>query len=86
MAKAREKSTADDDDLSAELTAGEDAVTRVRPVTPAPPPDDPERITATGVSFTYPGAEEEALRDVTVTINRPGVVAGSGGGGNIRSA
>ncbi|GGP60392.1 multidrug ABC transporter permease [Saccharothrix coeruleofusca] len=38
-------------------------------------PHDPERITLTGVSFTYPGKEEPALRDVDLTVERGEVIA-----------
>ncbi|MEU5691566.1 ABC transporter ATP-binding protein [Actinosynnema sp. NPDC020468] len=38
-------------------------------------PADPESITLTGVSFTYPGKDEPALRDVDLTVARGEVVA-----------
>jgi ATP-binding cassette subfamily B protein/ATP-binding cassette subfamily C protein len=53
----------------------EDAMTRVRPPAGTGPPCQPERIAATGVSFAYPGAAAQALRDVSVTISRGEVVA-----------
>ncbi|MCL2581051.1 MAG: ABC transporter ATP-binding protein/permease [Streptosporangiales bacterium] len=52
-----------------------DALTRVRPATGTAPPDDPERIVADGVSFAYPGTEDKALSDVSLTIARGEVVA-----------
>ena len=53
----------------------EDAVTRVRTVTAAAPPDDPERIVASGITFSYPDASDKALDDVSVEIARGEVVA-----------
>ncbi|MBB4968456.1 ABC transporter ATP-binding protein [Saccharothrix violaceirubra] len=38
-------------------------------------PADPERITLTDVSFTYPGKDEPALRDVNLTVERGEVIA-----------
>lgn len=55
----------------------EDAATRVRNYGGIAPPCDPRRIIASGVTFAYPGKEEEekALDDVSVTIAKGEVVA-----------
>jgi ATP-binding cassette, subfamily B, bacterial len=52
-----------------------DAITRVRVPGGLAPPDSPERILATHVTFAYPGTTEPALRDVSVSIGRGEVVA-----------
>jgi len=53
----------------------EDAQARIPQAGPAGAPADFERIVASGVTFSYPGAEEPALREVTIEIGRGEVVA-----------
>ena len=53
----------------------DDAESRVAPEAASPAPAGFERITADGVTFGYPGADEPSLRDVTVEIGRGEVVA-----------
>ncbi|MFI9380016.1 ABC transporter ATP-binding protein [Kutzneria sp. NPDC052558] len=48
-------------------------------------PADPAEITVTGASFTYPGQDEPALRDVTLTVRRGEVVALVGENGSGKS-
>jgi ATP-binding cassette subfamily B protein len=59
------------------------ATSVVRPDDPATPPTRHGTVVLDGVSFTYPGAEEPVLRDVTFTA-RPGtttaIVGGTGAG------
>jgi ATP-binding cassette, subfamily B, bacterial len=57
------------------LTFCADAEQRISPPGNAPVPDDFAEITASGVTFTYPGGTEPALHDVTVEIGRGQVVA-----------
>jgi ATP-binding cassette subfamily B protein len=53
-----------------------DARARVPPPGSAPAPDGFEKVTASGVSFSYPGSENAlALDDVTVEIGRGEVIA-----------
>jgi ATP-binding cassette subfamily B protein len=52
----------------------DDAVSRIIPGSAAAPVAF-ERIIAAGVTFAYPGADEPALRDITVEIGRGEVVA-----------
>ncbi|MDP4502143.1 ABC transporter ATP-binding protein [Nonomuraea turcica] len=49
---------------------------------PAATPDGFERITARDVTFTYPGAEEPALREVSVEIKQGEVIAFVGENGS----
>ena len=57
------------------VTFCEDARSRIpAPGTAAAPPGF-ERIVASGVTFTYPGADEPSLRDVSVEIGRGEVIA-----------
>jgi ATP-binding cassette, subfamily B, bacterial len=53
----------------------EDAQARIPRAGPAVAPPEFERIVASGVTFSYPGAEEPALREVTIEIGRGEVVA-----------
>jgi ATP-binding cassette, subfamily B, bacterial len=53
----------------------EDAQARIPPAGPAVAPPEFERIVASGVTFSYPGADEPALREVTIEIGRGEVVA-----------
>jgi ATP-binding cassette subfamily B protein/ATP-binding cassette subfamily C protein len=57
------------------LTFCADAARRIRPPGGAPVPEAFGKITAAGVTFTYPGADEPALTDVSVEIARGEVVA-----------
>jgi ATP-binding cassette subfamily B protein/ATP-binding cassette subfamily C protein len=52
-----------------------DAQARIPRAGPAGAPPEFERIVASDVTFSYPGAEEPALRDVTIEIGRGEVVA-----------
>jgi ATP-binding cassette subfamily B protein/ATP-binding cassette subfamily C protein len=52
-----------------------DAESRIRAPGEADLPPDPGRIEAAAVSFTYPGADQPALTDVTVSLKRGEVVA-----------
>jgi ATP-binding cassette subfamily B protein/ATP-binding cassette subfamily C protein len=52
-----------------------DAQARVPPQGTAPVPNGFEKISATGVSFSYPGVEALALDDVSVEIGRGEVIA-----------
>jgi len=57
------------------VTFCEDARSRIpAPGTAAAPPGF-ERIVASGITFTYPGADEPSLRDVSVEIGRGEVIA-----------
>ena len=51
------------------------ARTRVPAAQAALAPEGFDRITADGVTFSYPGADRPALRDVTVTVARGEVIA-----------
>src|SRR3984957_13387937 len=53
----------------------EDAQARIPPGGPAVAPPEFERIVASGVTFSYPGADEPALREVSIEIGRGEVVA-----------
>jgi ATP-binding cassette subfamily B protein/ATP-binding cassette subfamily C protein len=53
----------------------EDAQGRIAPPGSAPTPSGFSRITAAGVTFSYPGADEPSLREVSVEIGRGEVVA-----------
>jgi ATP-binding cassette, subfamily B, bacterial len=53
----------------------EDAAARIPPAGAAPAPAAFEQITAAAVTFSYPGAETPALREVSIEINRGEVVA-----------
>jgi ATP-binding cassette subfamily B protein/ATP-binding cassette subfamily C protein len=53
----------------------EDAEARIPPPRPAGAPAGFERIVASGVTFSYPEADEPALREVSVEIGRGEVVA-----------
>jgi ATP-binding cassette, subfamily B, bacterial len=53
----------------------EDAAARIPSAGSATAPTTFERITAAAVTFSYPGAETPALREVSVEINRGEVVA-----------
>ncbi|HEY0935521.1 MAG TPA: ABC transporter ATP-binding protein [Trebonia sp.] len=57
------------------LSFCEDAQTRIPPPGPVGAPPEFDRITASGVTFSYPGADEPSLRDVSVEIGRGEVVA-----------
>jgi ATP-binding cassette subfamily B protein len=48
-------------------------------------PTDPAEITLTGVTFTYPGQDEPAVRDVALTVRRGEVVALVGENGSGKS-
>ena len=52
-----------------------EAAARIAAPGPAAAPAGFERITASGVTFSYPGADEPALREVSVEIGRGEVVA-----------
>ncbi|WP_439384039.1 ABC transporter ATP-binding protein [Amycolatopsis lexingtonensis] len=52
-----------------------ESLKRRPPETSLTAPADPEEIRLTGVTFTYPGRETPALRDVSLTIRRGEVVA-----------
>ena len=52
-----------------------DAAGRIPPGGARPAPEAFERITVAGVTFTYPGGKEPALREVSVEIGRGEVVA-----------
>ncbi|HVT71371.1 MAG TPA: ABC transporter ATP-binding protein, partial [Trebonia sp.] len=53
----------------------EDAASRIQPPGPASAPAGFARIVASGVTFSYPGADEPSLREVSVEIGRGEVVA-----------
>jgi ATP-binding cassette subfamily B protein/ATP-binding cassette subfamily C protein len=53
----------------------EDAQARISPSGAAEAPQGFTRIVASGVTFTYPGAEEPSLREVSVEIGRGQVIA-----------
>jgi ATP-binding cassette, subfamily B, bacterial len=53
----------------------DDALSRLPPSGRKPAPPGFEQIVASGVTFSYPGAAEPALRDVSVEIRRGEVVA-----------
>jgi ATP-binding cassette subfamily B protein/ATP-binding cassette subfamily C protein len=53
----------------------DDALSRLLPPGRKPAPAGFERIVASGVTFSYPGAAEPALRDISVEIRRGEVVA-----------
>jgi ATP-binding cassette subfamily B protein/ATP-binding cassette subfamily C protein len=53
----------------------EDARSRIPPAAAAGPPPGFARIVASGVTFSYPGADEPSLRSVSVEIARGEVVA-----------
>ena len=53
----------------------EDAQSRISPPGTVAAPADFARITASGVTFSYPGAEEPTLHEVSVEIGRGEVVA-----------
>jgi ATP-binding cassette, subfamily B, bacterial len=53
----------------------DDAASRIPPPGSVPPPAAFERIVADRVTFSYPGAAEPALRDVSVAIERGEVIA-----------
>jgi ATP-binding cassette subfamily B protein/ATP-binding cassette subfamily C protein len=53
----------------------EDAQSRISPPSTVAAPADFDRITASGVTFSYPGAEEPTLHEVSVEIGRGEVVA-----------
>ncbi|KOX12122.1 multidrug ABC transporter permease [Saccharothrix sp. NRRL B-16348] len=48
---------------------------RAQGSSPVKAPEDPESITLTDVSFTYPGAPKPALREVNLTVARGEVIA-----------
>ena len=52
-----------------------DAARRIRPPGATPAPGGFDRITATDVTFTYPGCTEPTLREVSIEIGRGEVVA-----------
>jgi ATP-binding cassette subfamily B protein/ATP-binding cassette subfamily C protein len=52
-----------------------DALSRLQPPARKPAPAEFEQILASGVTFSYPGAAEPALRDVNVEIRRGEVIA-----------
>ncbi|MEU6784591.1 ABC transporter ATP-binding protein, partial [Nonomuraea angiospora] len=52
-----------------------DAERRVPAAREASVPESFERILASGITFTYPGAEEPALREVSIEIKRGEVIA-----------
>jgi ATP-binding cassette subfamily B protein len=62
-----------------------DARTRRRAEPTAQLAGDPEVITVSGVSFHYPGQEERAIDDVTVTLRRGEVIALVGENGSGKS-
>jgi ATP-binding cassette subfamily B protein/ATP-binding cassette subfamily C protein len=53
----------------------EDAKARIRPPGPAGAPPEFARIVASGVTFTYPGADEPSLQEVSIEIGRGEVIA-----------
>jgi ATP-binding cassette, subfamily B, bacterial len=53
----------------------DDALSRLPPTARKPAPAGFERIAVSGVTFSYPGADEPALRDVSIEIRRGEVVA-----------
>jgi ATP-binding cassette, subfamily B, bacterial len=53
----------------------DDAAARIPAAGPGEPPPEFERIVASGVTFSYPGADEPSLREVSVEIGRGEVVA-----------
>lgn len=53
----------------------EDAQSRISPPSTVAAPADFDKITASGVTFSYPGAEEPTLHEVSVEIARGEVVA-----------
>ncbi|MFI7124905.1 ABC transporter ATP-binding protein, partial [Nonomuraea sp. NPDC050153] len=53
----------------------EDAERRLIGPRPAAAPDGFDHITASGITFTYPGSEEPALREVSIEIKRGEVIA-----------
>jgi ATP-binding cassette subfamily B protein/ATP-binding cassette subfamily C protein len=53
----------------------EDAQARIPPPGTVDPPPGFTRITASGVTFSYPGSDEPSLREVSVEIGRGEVVA-----------
>jgi ATP-binding cassette subfamily B protein/ATP-binding cassette subfamily C protein len=53
----------------------DDAAARIQAPGPGAAPPDFERITASGVTFHYAGAEKPALREVSVEIGRGEVIA-----------
>lgn len=62
-----------------------DAGTRSRPPGQAARPDGPAEITLDGVSFRYPGQDERALTDVSLTLRRGEVIALVGENGSGKS-
>ncbi|MFC4006206.1 ABC transporter ATP-binding protein [Nonomuraea purpurea] len=59
-----------------------DAERRLVGSRPAPAPENFERITAESISFSYPGAEEPALREVSIEIKRGEIIAFVGENGS----
>ncbi|MEU6729956.1 ABC transporter ATP-binding protein, partial [Nonomuraea wenchangensis] len=59
-----------------------DAERRVVPPRPRPAPEGFDRITADDLTFTYPGAEQPALRGVSVEIKRGEIIAFVGENGS----
>jgi ATP-binding cassette, subfamily B, bacterial len=53
----------------------DDALARIPPPGPASAPPEFARIVASDVTFTYPGADEPSLREVSIEIGRGEVVA-----------